>query len=181
MKRNFKWYLFTFIGILVFTGLASACSPVAQPTTAAPTPTRLVLPTNTPGPTLAPDELLQAGVQSVQAGNLNTAIEQFQAAIDAEPNNADAYQRLGSALYNRGDFEAARTALEKSVELNPKDESTRLVLAALLNDMGEYAAAVSNLQTLLERNPDNPEAHFILGLAYQSQGDLPTAAAEYTR
>ncbi len=68
---------------------------------------------------------------------------------------------LGSALYERGDLDAARVALERAAALAPMaqgDTSPRALLAAIADKQGDAARARDQLRHLLEWDHDNVEA-----------------------
>jgi Flp pilus assembly protein TadD len=68
---------------------------------------------------------------------------------------------LGSALYERGDLDAAKAALERAAALAPMaqgDTSPRALLAAIADKQGDAARARDQLRHLLEWDHDNVEA-----------------------
>ena len=68
---------------------------------------------------------------------------------------------LGAALYERGDLDAARAALERAAALAPMaqgDTSPRALLAAIAEKQGDAARARDELRHLLEWDHDNVEA-----------------------
>lgn len=67
---------------------------------------------------------LQMANQAMMSKDYNTAMQDYQAAINANPNSAAAYQGLGTCYYYMGQKDQAINAYEKAVALDPSD--TRL-------------------------------------------------------
>ena len=60
------------------------------------------------------------GIARLKEGNLDAAIERFQAAIQLDPTSAQAYYNLAQALQRKGQQDAARNAYQKARELDPR-------------------------------------------------------------
>ncbi len=60
-----------------------------------------------------------------------SALQQYQAAVSADPNNAGAYQALGTCYYYLGQKAEAVSAFEKSLALNPANTQLANFLNAL--------------------------------------------------
>ena len=65
------------------------------------------------------------------------AVEGFNAAIAANPNNAEAYRGLGYLQFNHGQYEQARLAYRKAYALNPLSQVLAANLSGLASDMGD--------------------------------------------
>src|SRR5262245_50492307 len=65
------------------------------------------------------DALVTAGAEKARAGQVAEAMNDFRAAIAADPNNAVAHYKLGLGHYEAGDYKAAVLSLGKAVALNP--------------------------------------------------------------
>ena len=62
----------------------------------------------------------QTGVQRLQEGKLDEAIERFNAALKLDPKYAPAHFHLGTALKKKGQAAAALEAWRKAEQLDPK-------------------------------------------------------------
>ncbi|MCX5789204.1 MAG: tetratricopeptide repeat protein [Elusimicrobia bacterium] len=69
-----------------------------------------------------PQQLLSVGVQAHDAGNFDAAVANLREAIDRDPALWQAYQYMGSALYQMGRSPEAFVYFDKLVELNPDPE-----------------------------------------------------------
>ena len=61
-----------------------------------------------------------SGRRLLNAGDLDGAISQFRAAINAAPDYAAAHFELGLALRQQGKLEEAQKEFEKAAALNPR-------------------------------------------------------------
>jgi Flp pilus assembly protein TadD len=60
------------------------------------------------------------GRKAIDAKDFATAAAKFQAVVARDDKNADAFNWLGYALRNQGDYEKAFIAYNKALELDPK-------------------------------------------------------------
>jgi len=126
---------------------------------------------------------LADALKTVQANTANSllnnkdydkAIEYYSGLIKTQPDNADNYSGLGSALFNRAqtkqddakrtDYKAAGDAYAKAFSMK-KPVSTDLGFNAALayQGAGELAQAETQWRAVLKETPDDPEALSSLG------------------
>jgi tetratricopeptide (TPR) repeat protein len=109
---------------------------------------------------------------------LPEAVQQYEAALSAEPNYAEAHNNLGAVLLRQGRFEEAIAHHSAAVRLKP-EYLYYFNLANAQMDAGKAADAVANYQQALRLNPSSSQAHHNLGLAFQAQGKAEAATAEF--
>ncbi len=68
---------------------------------------------------------LHKGLQHFYNEDYAQAIEEYQEVLVIEPENAQAYKRIGSSFYSIGNEERAVEAWERSLQLNPADDDLR--------------------------------------------------------
>ena len=73
----------------------------------------------TPGGGASPDALYNQGVILWNAGKIAEAKAQFEQAIAAKPDHAEAHYQLGMALVNEGNLKGARAEFDTYVKLAP--------------------------------------------------------------
>jgi eukaryotic-like serine/threonine-protein kinase len=61
-----------------------------------------------------------AGLTQLKNGNIDAALERFQAAVELDPTNSQSYYNLARAFQQKGDTEGARVAYQKAKDLKPK-------------------------------------------------------------
>jgi len=102
------------------------------------------------------------------------SVEDLTALATKQPGNFMVQWSLGSALYERGDLDAAKAALERAAALAPMaqgDTSPRALLAAIADKQGDGARARSELRQLLTWDHDNVEAARRLVTSARAAGD----------
>jgi len=115
-----------------------------------------------------------AGPAGAGRGAPPRSIEDLTALAATQPGSFMVQWSLGSALYERGDLDAARAALERAATLAPMaqgDTSPRALLAAIADKQGDGARARSELRQLLTWDHDNVEAARRLVTSARAAGD----------
>lgn len=70
-------------------------------------------------------QLLDKGVEYLENGQLNNALEAFSEVIRVDPNGSDGYFGLGLVYEQKGEKIKAIDAYEKAVQLNPDDSAAQ--------------------------------------------------------
>lgn len=70
-----------------------------------------------PGTTLTVDEQMENGRFAMQSGQWSEGVEAFESVVDAQPQNAEAWFRLGYVLHMSGQFEESRLASSECASL----------------------------------------------------------------
>lgn len=123
------------------------------------------------------DKYLTKGVAYLQAHQLQLAEREFLHAIELDPENAQAYNLLGSVYDYLGDFDEADKSFLKAIKLSPS-------LPAPYNNLGvsylhqkRTADALWAFRQALEHDPRNVTAHYDAGLLYMQESDFRKAVA----
>ncbi|HEV3417368.1 MAG TPA: tetratricopeptide repeat protein [Pirellulales bacterium] len=108
-------------------------------------------------------ELSAEGWKLWQEQSLKAAISKFEAAVQLDPKNANAWNGLGWANFNNGNSEVAQNAFKKVIALEPKHP-------AALNGLGQIALSQRKYpeaeKYLLEAAPQASAAWFGLAKLY---------------
>jgi adenylate cyclase len=75
-------------------------------------------------------------------GRLDESVSVVEHALKVDPLNADTWRRLGVDQYFRGDYRAAREALERALEINPQQSNTATFLSFTFLVAGDPASAL---------------------------------------
>jgi tetratricopeptide (TPR) repeat protein len=124
----------------------------------------------------------------VQAGQMNKAVTESEAALKTNPKNLSArrilgriYARLiGDPGQNRIREEMVRKALdqyEKISEADPKDLESLVMIGRLQKVVSNATESEKAYQKVLELDPDNEDALSGLAMAASEKGDVSGAAA----
>jgi tetratricopeptide (TPR) repeat protein len=81
----------------------------------------------------------------------------------------------GSALLEKGDFNAAAIPLERASRMEPDKTSIREALGRAYFRSARFEAAAREFAAVLERYPVNDYAHFCLGRSLENTGRPPEA------
>ena len=119
------------------------------------------------------------------AGDFDKAIEKYRQALEINPRNAHAHQRLGFLLYNvKREFAAGLAETKEAVNLDPNDGCAHCDLGVVLSAQGKFDLAIEQLTLAIRLMPEgfdrryNPaDMHCWLGEALLS-GQKPQEAAK---
>jgi len=75
-------------------------------------------------------------------GRLDESVSTVEHALRVDPLNADTWRRLGVEQYFRGDYHAAREALQRALEINPQQSNTAAFLGFTFLVAGDPASAL---------------------------------------
>jgi Flp pilus assembly protein TadD len=116
-----------------------------------------------------------AGNVLFKQGDVDGAIKEYRAAVEAQPKDANAHTLLGNALFEKSSWEEARREYEKSLELDAKARAALegLALIELRENHPERARAL--YERMLQAEPSDGEAHAAMGKLLYASGDLDGA------
>jgi tetratricopeptide (TPR) repeat protein len=176
MHANYRNQVLCFVAI-VQTLLLAGCgqTPTAQP----PGPDE---------PSSTAQEHFREGNDLSRAGEFDKAAEQYEKALETDPEYVDAMTNLGVAYYNLGQLDKAIEQYNKAIKIAPSDADIRSNLAAAhvqkhqsTSDPEELDRAVEQYEKAIELNPDLAEAHFGLGVIYALQDENAQAIRAFER
>ncbi len=98
-------------------------------------------------------------------GWFEPAAQNYVAAVEADPGNAELHVGAGQNLAAAGQLEAAQQHLAEAVRLAPGFAEAHLLHGVVLGRQGRTAAAMEEFQAALRLKPDLVDARFNLGIA----------------
>ncbi len=120
------------------------------------------------------------GVKLREKGKIDEAIEQYQIALEMNPNYLDAHVNLGNIfLDDKGWTDKAIEQYQIAVKLNPNDVDTQNNLGNAFLDKGWTDKAIERYYIALKLNPDKAEARYNLGNALLNKGWIDKAIEQY--
>jgi tetratricopeptide (TPR) repeat protein len=94
----------------------------------------------------------------------------YRAALDLEPEFADAHVNLGRLLHEVGDVYAALVHYRAALSLRPGDATAAFNAGVALEDLGATVDAIAAYRRALECDPRNPDAHYNLARLLEQDG-----------
>ncbi len=125
--------------------------------------------------------LYREAVRLQEEGELERAAALLRDALAADPDYAEAYDRLGYVLLRKGEVEQALRAFRSALEINPRLQSARTGVGFALYRKGELREAEEVLKEALVLNPYPSMTHYVLGLVYEGLKDYDRAIAHYKK
>jgi Flp pilus assembly protein TadD len=112
-----------------------------------------------------------------QQGDFDSALAQFNKAIELDPRVPNAHTSAGLLHLRVGNLQDAVRHFRAELQLRPKDARTRYHLAYALQLQGNSEEAMQHLRETLRLDPGSADARYLLGKALLDGGDA-TAAVE---
>ena len=108
------------------------------------------------------DATIKRGKALLETGDTTAAIQQFEAALQQNPSNAEAYYQLGLVYEGLGDVPQSSNAFRSAAKLAPKRAEVVLALGRVYWHNGDRSLALAQFQSLLG---DSPKKEILLQLA----------------
>ncbi len=109
----------------------------------------------------------------------DTKLKALQAAVLAQPGEANTHFNLGVEYFNRGMYEQALPELEKAAKMNSGDREAKELVEFTRGYMaytkGNHNEALKGFQAALKTNPKNPNAAKLLGMVYSQMKEYGQA------
>ncbi len=129
---------------------------------------------------VAPDSvdahLLKAQVDNAHS-HTGAAIREFELAATLAPNQAEAYFRLGEALWRAARFRQAISALREGLRLDNHNAAAYYEVGDSYVSLGQAPEALPFLVEALKQNPEFVAAAKDLGMIYLHQGNVRRSLA----
>ena len=122
-----------------------------------------------------------AGKFLLEHGSPDKAAARFIAALNTNPDFAEAHNALGKAFLKEGSLQKGADQLSQAVSLEPNDPQFHYDLGTVLLNESQPAAAIEQLSDAVRLKPDFASAHANLAVALAGQGKLAEAIAEFSR
>ncbi|HVF04762.1 MAG TPA: tetratricopeptide repeat protein [Frankiaceae bacterium] len=121
---------------------------------------------------------VQKGLAAHVAGDVAKALEHYQNAVEAEPNNAYAIYNIGLIAQNRGDLAEAERRYRAVLAIDPRFTAALFNLAIIRFDAKAYEESVDLYRRVIEITPNDANAHLNLGFALKELGRETQGEAE---
>jgi len=121
------------------------------------------------------------GAVAYTAGNYASALEQFQAAIERNPQDAESLSNLGQVLVRMNRTEEAIPYFERALAILPDRWAYQFNLARALGLLGRMDESITAYRRAQQLFPDDYVTTFNLALALHKRGDEEGAVEQYQK
>lgn len=140
---------------------------------------------------------INSGVDLQSRQLYDQALDEYNLALQLDPNNPSILVNLGTAYQAKGDFDSAIARYNQALQIDPKNENAKqgLQTASTQNQdkqlkdistagddlfkQGKYDEALQKYKQLLSLNPQSAIAYFDIGATYQAKNELDAAIDAY--
>jgi tetratricopeptide (TPR) repeat protein len=139
--------------------------------------------TYTPPRAYAPPRVdyFQRGVDHLNNGEYDLAIQDFTEAIRRNQNNAAAYGNRGLAYRMKGEYDLAIRDYTEVIRLDPKNAKAYGDRGLAYLKKGKYDLAIRDYTKVIRLDPKNAKAYGNRGLAYLKKGKYDLAIRDLTK
>ena len=130
-------------------------------------------------PDTLPDAWNNLGVLATRENRVEEAINNFQQALQINPNHLLSLDNLGNAYRLEKRWDDAGTVFERALAIAPEDPEANYSLAMVFAQNNETAKAYDYLQRALKSRPAYPEALNNLGILYLVTNRRDQAVASF--
>jgi tetratricopeptide (TPR) repeat protein len=119
------------------------------------------------------------GTMLQESGRLSEAVDQFDQAVQLNPDAYDARNHLGDALLRAGRTEDAILQYVQTLRIKPDNAKAHDNLGTALLFQGNVQDAISHYEQALRIKPDLASAHYNLGYALVQAGRVQDGIGHY--
>lgn len=138
-------------------------------------------------PEKAAEAHYRLGMISNMLGNTEGAVQEFRAALQADPNHTEAKKARGAFYLNRGAtarqqhrLDDALRDLQEATKVDASSSTAHLELGLTYEDSGKFAEAEKEYQAAVTADPKNISAQLRFGQALNNQKQYDHAVAAFT-
>jgi tetratricopeptide (TPR) repeat protein len=124
---------------------------------------------------------LSRGSLEQQSGNLSSAINNLQHAIQLSPANADAHFSIGSLFVAKGELTTAISSYQKALQIKPDFVAAYHNMGVSQIQLGQLSESIKTFKNALDFAPNSADLHCSLGAALYNHGDIQSAKKSYLK
>ena len=122
-----------------------------------------------------------SGACYASLGQMDTAVNRYEKALDIKPDYADAHNNLAITLQGLDQLDAAVERYKKALAIKPDYAEAHYNLGDTLHKLGQLDASVRSYEKAIAIKPDYTEAHNNLGNTLKRLGQLDAAVRSYKK
>ncbi|MCJ0871244.1 tetratricopeptide repeat protein [Streptomyces sp. AP-93] len=128
-----------------------------------------------------PEAYYNRGDARLELGDTEGALADFDRTLELDPGHQEALLARSGLFADLGEAEAAQADVDAGLALAPGHAHLLCLRGRLLAEAGRTKEAAEALEAALAGDPELAEAWAVKGELAYSEGDLPTAAADFDR
>ncbi|MBL7086954.1 MAG: tetratricopeptide repeat protein [Candidatus Cloacimonetes bacterium] len=105
--------------------------------------------------------------------------ENYNKAIDIDPEGADAYYNMGIAYYNKGNYDKAIDCYQKAIDIDPDLSDAYNNMGIAYGDKDNYDKEIECYQKAIEVKSDYADAYYNMGIAYSNKDNDISASDSF--
>ena len=118
---------------------------------------------------------LRRGYAHLERNRLSDALEEFDRAVELDPDNPDAYFWRARTLIKARRYDEAEEDLKKAVDLNPRSATAYDAMGWMYMQQKQWDKGIAALDRSIELKPDTGWAYGNRGYIYRQKGELRQA------
>ena len=121
------------------------------------------------------------GIAYREKGDRDSAISDFNRALQLDPKYAMAYNNRANGYVNKKDYDRAIVDFNHAIELDPKFGAAFNGRGAAYANRGDYDRAIPEYSQAIQLDPKYALAYSNRAIAYKAKGDADHAIADFTQ
>ncbi len=121
------------------------------------------------------------GIAHYKKSDPDRAIEDFNSALNINPEYAEAYLGRGSAYSQKRDFDRAIKDFDKVLDINPEYAEAYIHRGSAYYEKRDVDRAIEDFDSVLKISPEFAEAYYSRGIAYIKKRDFDRAIEDFDR
>jgi tetratricopeptide (TPR) repeat protein len=122
---------------------------------------------------------MKHGLDQLHHQHYDAAIAEYTKALEIDPDIAEAYDRRGTAYYQKGDLDHALPDFNQALTLDPRSSDALLHRAQVHMARGFHDLAVVDFNTSLDIQPNVLDGLLNRGICRYKLGDYPGAVSDF--
>jgi tetratricopeptide (TPR) repeat protein len=121
------------------------------------------------------------GMEKERAENLSEAKEDYEKAVEINPNYANAYNNSGNIKSRQGDYVGAVKDYNRAIELSSQFIEAHCNRGMAKENLADFSGALADFDRATELDSDYGDAYFRRGHVKERLGDYAGAISDYDR
>jgi tetratricopeptide (TPR) repeat protein len=121
------------------------------------------------------------GMEKERAENLSEAKEDYEKAVEINPNYANAYNNSGNIKSRQGDYVGAVKDYNRAIELSSHFVEAHCNRGMAKENLADFSGALEDFDRAIELDSDYGDAYFRRGHVKERLGDSSGAISDYDR